>query len=135
MKKFHEVLIELASVQGIWINQRLIYDNEGNVVGRIEIQYYAEHSVFINLIAIYPEYRNRGYFDELVELIARASDINGDTVQLIPLSTETDEIPTSDMPLSKLKSVYSRHGFVADIEDIEVSNFTRYPLEKTNDDQ
>lgn len=127
MKKFHDVLIELASIQGIWINQRLIYDNEGNVVGRIEMQYYSEHTVFVNLIAIYPEYRNRGYFDELVELIARAADVNGDTVQLIPLSTETSEIPTSDIPLHKLKSVYERHGFTADIEDITISTFTRSP--------
>ncbi|MFA5403858.1 MAG: GNAT family N-acetyltransferase, partial [Ignavibacteria bacterium] len=110
MKLFSETLINLASVEGIYINQHLIYDSDGNVIGKIDLHYYSEHNVFVNLLAIYPEYRNRGYFDQMISLICRAADKNGDTLQLIPLPTETDKIPCSGITIEKLQSIYSSYG-------------------------
>jgi GNAT superfamily N-acetyltransferase len=133
MKKFLDVLINMASLEGIWINHRLIYDAEGNVIGRIQVEYYDEHLVFINLIAIYPEYRNKGYFSQLLSLISRSADMNGDTLQLIPLATETSEIPASDISMNKLKKIYEEFEFEAEIKDVEVSVYTRKPnVEETN---
>lgn len=131
MKKFLDVLINMASLEGIWINQRLIYDAEGNIIGRIQLEYYDEHLVFINLIAIYPEYRNKGYFSQLLSLISRSADMNGDTLQLIPLATETSEIQASDISMNKLKKIYEEFGFEAEIRDIEVSVYTRKPNQTT----
>lgn len=127
MKLFSDVLSKLASIEGLWISQRLVYDSIGNVIGKIEIHYYSEHNVFINLLAIYPEYRNKGYFDQLISLICRAADENKDIIQLIPLPTETDKIPASGITVEKLQAIYSSYGFESDIEDARVSTYTRVP--------
>lgn len=127
MKLFSDLLVDTAGLEGLWISQHLIYNNEGEIIGRIELHYYGEHHVFINLLAIYPEYRNKGHFDHIIDLICRVADRNGDVIQLIPLPTETSEIPESGITLEKLQKIYSSYGFKPDIEDIRVSVYTRQP--------
>ena len=59
--------------------------------------------------------------------------MNGDTLQLIPLATETSEIPASDISMNKLKKIYEEFEFEAEIKDVEVSVYTRKPnVEETN---
>jgi GNAT superfamily N-acetyltransferase len=127
MKLFLDRLVDFASLEKLWISNTLIYDAEGNVIGQITLNYHGDEKVFINLIAINPEHRNKGYFTQLLDLISRVADMNGDTIQLIPLPTETDKIPESGITIEKLQSIYSSYGFEADIEDARVSTYTRLP--------
>jgi GNAT superfamily N-acetyltransferase len=127
MALFLDRLVNFASIEQLWISNTLIYNADGDVIGQITMNYQGEHHVFINLIAIKQEYRNKGYFSHLLDLICRVADMNKDTIQLIPLPTETEDIKESGITLSKLQSIYSSHGFVADIEDAKVSTYTRIP--------
>ncbi|MFA5404607.1 MAG: GNAT family N-acetyltransferase [Ignavibacteria bacterium] len=127
MKLFLDLLVDFASLEKLWISNTLIYDAEGNVIGQITLNYHGDKKVFINLIAINPEHRNKGYFTQLLDLISRVADKNGDTLQLIPLPTETDKIPCSGITIEKLQSIYSSYGFEPDIEGVRVSTYTRSP--------
>lgn len=118
-------LIDLASSEGLWINQRLVYNQNGDVIGRIEIHMLDEHYVNVNLIAIYPEFRKQGYFNQLISLMVRAADMNGDAIQLIPMETESKEIPSSGISNEKLKSIYEKYGFVAEFPEMPITSFTR----------
>lgn len=129
MGLFSDRLTDIASCEGYWINQNLVYDSNGNIIGKMLIHYYSEKFVFISLIAIYPEYRGNGHFRALVDLVSRVADLNGDTVQLMPLASETDDIPCSNIPLAKLQEIYMAYGFTPDTEGVEVTTYTREPVE------
>jgi len=127
MAIFLDVLINLASLENLWINQRLVYNINGDVVGRLETHNVGEHQVNVNMIAIYPEYRNKGLFRQLISLITRSADQNGDSVTLTPMATETSDLPASTITNDKLKAIYSEYGFVAHHPDMPISDFTREP--------
>lgn len=127
MKKFTDVLTGIAASEGYWYNQDLIYDENGNVIGRMQIHHYDEHYVFISLIAIYPEYRRQGHFSYLLELISRVADLNGDTIELLPMETDCDKIPCSGIGVKKLQSLYEECGFTPDDDGLKVSTYTRIP--------
>ena len=127
-KQFADLFSDMGSLEGIWLNQRLVYNVSGDVIGRIEMCAVDEFIVNVNLIAIYPEYRKQGLFAQIVNLIARTADKYGFTINLIPMATESKEIPASDISTDKLKAIYTAHGFIADHDDMEISNFTRLPF-------
>lgn len=127
MKLFLDRLVDFASLEKLWISNSLIYDAEGNVIGKITLNHQGERNVFITLIAIQEEYRNKGYFTQLLDLIGRVADMNDNVIQLIPLPTESGDIKSSDISLEKLKSIYEEYGFTPDVEDARVTTYTRIP--------
>lgn len=127
MKLFLDRLVDFASLEKLWISNTLIYDANGDVIGKITLNHQGDHRIFITLIAIYEEYRNKGYFTQLLDLIGRVADMNEDTIQLIPLPTEYGDVKPSGITLEKLKSIYESYGFTPDIEDAKVTTYTRFP--------
>lgn len=130
MAIFLETLTNIATLEHLWINQRLIYNIDGNVVGRIETNNIDEHLVNVDVIAIYPEYRKQGLFRDIIRLITRAADINGDTLTLTPMATESQEIPASTISNRKLREIYQEFGFTTDHPDAPISDFIREPVSK-----
>lgn len=128
MAIFLDVLTNLASLENLWINQQLIYNVDGDVVGRLEVHHIDEHRVNVNIIAVYPEYRNKGLFRQVINLIARSADQNGDYVTLTPMATETSDLPASGISTSKLRSIYEEYGFKAHFAEMEITDYTRDPI-------
>ena len=126
-KMFFDRLVDHGTIEGLWFSNGLMYNEGGDIIGKFNLYHQSSHKVFITLIALYEEYRNRGYFHQVLDLISRVADINGDTIQLIPLPTETDEISESGITLGKLQSIYESYGFMSDIEEDGVSTYTRIP--------
>lgn len=124
---FVDSLADVCEDEGIWLNQNVLYNSQGAVIGRIECSHLGEKEVSINLIAIFSEFRNQGLFDQIVRLITVTSDKYGYIVELLPLPTEAKDFASSDISPEKLKSIYVKHGFKAEFDDMELSIHRRYP--------
>lgn len=122
-----ELLSEILNIESLWLNSRIVYNLEGEVVGRIELTTIDDHEVNINLIAVYSEFRKQGYFKSMLNAICKTADINAVKLNLIPMPTHNSEIQVSDISWDKLKSIYASYGFEADYPDMKISNYTREP--------
>lgn len=127
MASFIEFFSAMASMEELWISNNLIYNKDGDIIGKIQMHYKDSKTVFVDIITIYPEFRNNGYFRQIVYLLARCSDLNKDTIRLIPLPVETDEIKSSGISITKLQDIYKSYGFIPENEEYPVSEYTKEP--------
>lgn len=130
--QYTNTLENYANADELWIgkqfgNIKLVYNNDGDVVGRLEFRVVDTNVVFFDLIAVYPEFRNMGYFRQILNIACRSADSLNLELQLIPLPTESSHIASSTMMLNKLKSIYKSFDFLPYIEDVEICQYFRKP--------
>ena len=122
---FEDILYESASYDHLFINQDLIYDEHGNILGKYHFSDISENEISINVISIYPEYRKQGYFNRFLDVICKVADEHHIELELIPLPIDITDSPKGDMTVTKLKKIYINKGFVPEYADESISIFRR----------
>ena len=123
---FEDILYDHASYDHLCINQDLIYNEHGNILGKYHFSNISDKEVSINVISIYPEYRKQGYFSRFLDVICKVADENNIILELIPLPIDITDSPKGDMTVTKLKKIYISKGFIAEYEDEPISIFRRF---------